>query len=88
MTYRVLFSPQVVRAYRSLPKDMRSRVDGALEGLGTSPHRGSRIKRLKGLLRDYYRCRVGNYRILYAISTQKREVYVDYIQHRKDVYRR
>ena len=48
---------------------------------------GPKIKRLKGRLRDYYRYRVGDYRIVTVVDPARHVVYVDYLQHRKDVYR-
>ena len=36
---------------------------------------------------DYYRIRIGNYRIIYAIDDAPREVRILDIGHRKDVYK-
>lgn len=88
MNYRILFSPRAEEAYCRITSDLKARLDRALERISRSPQRGAQVKRLKGILKDYYRYRVGDYRILYAVSAERREVYVDYIQHRKNVYRR
>jgi len=87
VVYKLLFSPHAAKFYRNAPQDLRERLDKALGEIAKSPLHGPRIKRLKGFLKDYYRCRVGNYRVLYAVSSDRHEVYLDYIQHRKDVYR-
>ncbi len=52
-----------------------------------NPLSGPKIKRLRGQLRDYQRYRAGDYRIVYTVDRRNHAVYVDYIQHRKDVYR-
>lgn len=88
MAFRALFSPHAVKAYRELSADKKGRIDEAMLAVIGSPTRGPQIKRLKGHLKDYYRCRVGELRIIYAVSTQKREVCVDYLDHRKGGYRR
>jgi mRNA interferase RelE/StbE len=43
---------------------------------------------LKGALKGFYRYRIGNYRIIYAIDFQDKEILVLYINHRKDIYRK
>ncbi len=43
---------------------------------------------LEGALKGFYRYRIGNYRIIYAIDFQEREVLVLFVNHRKDVYRK
>jgi mRNA interferase RelE/StbE len=59
-----------------------------MDRLQDSPLAGSQVKRLKGKLREYYRYRVEDYRILYFVDKEGKIVYVDIIQHRKDIYRR
>ena len=66
---------------------MLSTVRTALDVLQHTPLHGPKIKRLKGRLHGYYRYRVGDYRIVYAVDARQQIVYVDYLQHRKDVYR-
>lgn len=88
MTYRVLLSPHAAKAFRRIPGDPGIRIRKAIDGLAASPMQGPQTKRLKGLLKDYYRSRVGDYRILCVVSRDRHEVFVDYIQHRRDVYRR
>ncbi|MFQ5839848.1 MAG: type II toxin-antitoxin system RelE/ParE family toxin [Candidatus Methylomirabilales bacterium] len=87
MHYRILLSPHAAKAYRRAPSELKSRLDRAIEDISRSPRRGPQIKRLQGLLKEYYRYRIGDYRVLYTLSSERREVYIDYIQHRKDVYR-
>ena len=66
---------------------MKPRIRAGLDALRTHPTDGTAIKRLKGHLREYFRYRVGDYRLVYTVEQKSRVVYVDYIQHRKDVYR-
>ncbi len=87
MAYRVLLSPLAIKTYKSASESFRERLDKAIEDIGRSPFGGPQIKRLKGVLKEYRRYRLGEYRILYALSKQRAEVYIDYIQHRREVYR-
>ena len=88
MIYSVKLSPHAVREYRALDPPIKAQARIGLDVLQHHPLGGPKIKRLKGRLRDYYRYRVGDYRIVYTVAQPEQTVYVDYIQHRRDVYRR
>lgn len=85
--YSVQLSPYAVRGYKHLNPAVKPQIRAALDSLRAHPLAGPKTKRLKGQLHDYYRYRVGDYRIVYTIAHHERTVFVDYIQHRKDVYR-
>jgi mRNA interferase RelE/StbE len=87
VTYKVQLSPHAVRQYKKLGPSVKSAIQGGLDALQDHPLAGSRIKRLKGRLHEYYRYRVGDYRIVYVVAQHEHVVCVDYLQHRKDVYR-
>ena len=87
MTYSVRLSPHAVRQYQKLDPSVKSRIPAGLDSLHNNPLAGPHITRLKGRLHGYIRYRVGAYRIVYVVVPAERAVYVDYIQHRKDVYR-
>ena len=52
-----------------------------------NPHYGPNIKRLKGEYSDFYRYRIGDYRLFYSIHENEIIVYIIDIAHRKDAYR-
>lgn len=87
MTYSVKLSPHAARAYQKLDSLLKVRLCAAIDALQKSPLSGPNVKRLKGRLHDQFRRRVGDYRIIYTVSQRERIIYLDYIQHRKDVYR-
>lgn len=62
-------------------------MDEAIESLERQPIHGAKIKRLKGRLHDYYRYRVGDYRIVYTIDPTSQVIYIDYLDHRREIYR-
>ncbi len=87
MSYKVVLSPHAIREYKKLNPTIQPQIQEGIGSLAKNPISGSKIKRLKGRLREYYRYRAGDYRIVYAVSQTERVIFVDYIQHRKDVYR-
>jgi len=87
VTYNVRLSPHAVRAYRKLDPAVKPQIQAAIDSLQAHPLAGAKKKRLKGRLRNYWRYRVGDYRIVYAVDQRRQQVFVDYLQHRKDVYR-
>ena len=87
MSFSVQLSPHAARQYRQLDPPIKAQVQIAIDSLRHTPAGGSKIDRLKGRLHAYDRYRTRDYRILYVIDNAKRGVYIDYIQHRRDVYR-
>ena len=87
MTYSVRLSPHATRAYKKLDPSIQPHIQAAIDALAAHPLAGPKVKRLHGRLREYYRYRVDDFRIVYAVAKAERIVYVDYIQHRRNVYR-
>ncbi|MBL7007175.1 MAG: type II toxin-antitoxin system RelE/ParE family toxin [Spirochaetia bacterium] len=54
--------------------------------LRRNPYYGPNIKRLKGQYSDYYRYRIGDYRLLYTIKNEKIMIFIIDISHRKNAY--
>lgn len=54
--------------------------------LRRNPYFGPNIKRLKGEFSDYYRYRIGDYRLFYKIENEKIMIFIVDIKHRKDAY--
>ena len=85
MSYRVELSRRARKYLMSLPKKDRRLVGDRLLRLSEDP-RPPRTKRLGGRLRGQYRLRVGDHRILYAVSDDVRVVQVTHIGPRPSVY--
>ncbi len=74
MAYRVVFSRKAERQFLDLPAIVRKRLASRFDSLAGNPRpRGA--KRLSGT-EDFYRIRVGDYRILYAIEHRELVVLV------------
>ena len=61
------------------------RIVKKIKGLANDPHSGN-VKRLVGS--DYYRLRVGDYRVIFDIKEKLRVLLVLKIGHRKNVYKK
>ncbi|UTC76892.1 type II toxin-antitoxin system RelE/ParE family toxin [Treponema sp. OMZ 799] len=55
--------------------------------LRKNPHFGPNIKKLKGIYKDIYRFRLGNFRLFYKIEEEKVIVFIIDIEARKDAYK-
>lgn len=55
--------------------------------LRSNPFFGPNIKKLKGTLNDFYRYRIGNFRLFYTVDNNRVLVFIVSISDRKDAYR-
>ena len=84
-SYKVVPKPSVEKDLRSLPKPTIARVVKSLELLADDPFPRQALKLQGG--EQLYRLRVGDYRIVYAVDQDVKEVIVHYVRHRREVYR-
>lgn len=83
MPFVIVFHPSVQEDVAALDKTMRQRARNAIETrLTADPARYG--KPLRGTLAGYWKLRVGDWRVVYAIHGQ--EVIVLAIKHRSMVY--
>lgn len=85
-SYRIIFKPSVHKDLRKLPKTVIQRVLAKIEGLSSKPIPLSSVK-LEGAER-LYRIRVGDYRVIYQVDTMAEEIIIQYVRHRREVYRK
>ncbi|HSS92361.1 MAG TPA: type II toxin-antitoxin system RelE/ParE family toxin [Candidatus Dormibacteraeota bacterium] len=84
-TYEVRLLPTAHRQLLRLPRRVRDRLASAIQLLSSNP-RPVGYKKLSAQA-DYYRIRVGDYRVLYEVRDLEVLVIVIKIGHRRDVYR-
>lgn len=84
MSWRIELTPQATRDLHRLDRPISRRVVAKLERIAVDPLRF--FQRLVGY--DLYKLRVGDYRILAAISREHQKVLVQRIDHRSRVYGR
>ncbi|WP_439690812.1 type II toxin-antitoxin system RelE family toxin [Curtobacterium sp. SP.BCp] len=83
--YSVEFTSAAARAIRKLPKNVRTRLLDATEGLRDDP-RPSGSRRLSGT-EFAWRIRIGDYRVIYEVEDDLLLVTVVRAAHRREVYR-
>ncbi|NDC39288.1 MAG: type II toxin-antitoxin system RelE/ParE family toxin [Proteobacteria bacterium] len=84
ISYKVTLKASVTKDFKRLDRMAANRIMKAIELLqkDPSPHQ---CKKLVGS-EHTYRIRVGDYRVIYTVHKQLREVEIQRVRHRKDVY--
>lgn len=84
MPAKVLVDRKVDRQFLRFPIHIQGKIIKAYRILGSSPLSG---KKLKGELKNFYKYRVGDYRIVYRFDLKTETLTVVKIEHRQGVYR-
>ena len=85
MPYSLDFRPSALKSLERIARPDQVRLAKAIEGLRTNPHPPA-AKKLSGE-HEWWRLRVGDYRVIYAIEKQRLVILVLKIGHRREVYR-
>ncbi|MHA1835760.1 MAG: type II toxin-antitoxin system RelE family toxin [Candidatus Odinarchaeia archaeon] len=80
--YKIFLHPKAKSAFEKLETDLQERIKNKIAELKKSPEKGA--KHLK--YSNFWRIRVGDYRIIYEIDRSEQKVIVLFIGHRKKVY--
>jgi mRNA interferase RelE/StbE len=84
--YTVTLSKRAERQLARLPEDVQRRLTTRLLQLRDEP-RGRGVRKMSGR-EDRYRVRAGDYRALFKVDDQTRQVTVTAVGHRSQVYDR
>jgi mRNA interferase RelE/StbE len=84
MAYQVSIYKSAVKAIKKLGPQATKEISNGIQALAQNP-RTTKVEKLAGC--DYYRLRVGNYRVIFAISDASKTVDILCVGDRKDVYR-
>jgi mRNA interferase RelE/StbE len=85
MNYKVALTPAAIKERERLPEEIRRRIDRILRTLVEESHPPN-SRKLTGSQQDW-RVRVGDYRILYEIEEEAKQIVVWRIAHRREAYR-
>jgi mRNA interferase RelE/StbE len=85
--YLIVFMPQARDDLRRLDKRAAQRILHKLKWLSQNfedlaPHR------LAGEFREFYKVRVGSYRVIYTAEQEDHRLVIHVIGHRRDIYKR
>jgi len=82
--YKLVIDKKVLKDFKHIDTVWQNKILEKIdEFLTATPYEG---KRLVGNLSDFYRVRVGDYRIIYEIIDDTVTVEIIKISHRRDVY--
>lgn len=84
MRYSIRIKRSAQRELAAIPQPARTRLTGAIDGLGQNPLAGSP---LRGGMRGLRRLRVGDYRIVYELLDHELVILVVRVAHRREAYR-
>jgi len=83
--YTITFARSARKELENLPANIADRILRKIEALAVNPRLPGVIK-LQGR-RNFWRLRVGDYRVVYSINDFSRTIDVAVVRHRRDVYR-
>jgi mRNA interferase RelE/StbE len=83
--YAIEFAPAAARAFRRLPKGVQARMRAKLDLLARGPYaKNNNATKLQG--RSGYRLRVGDWRIVYEIISERAVVVIIDVGPRGSIY--
>ncbi len=83
--YSISLKSSAAKELKNLPSELQRRIAKAISKLIKDP-RYTGVVKLKGN-DNLYRCRAGEYRIIYNIDDSEQKIVITRIRHRRDVYR-
>ena len=86
MAWIVKFKESAKKELSKLDKPIAKKLVFFLHTLSTCENPRDKGKQLKGKLKEFWRYRVGDYRIITKITDQEITILVLKVAHRKDVY--
>lgn len=81
--YEIIISGKAREQLRKLPDEIKQRIGHSLERIKIRPHHF--VERLVGS--NYYKLRVGEYRVILNIQDYKLIILVIELGHRKNIYK-
>ena len=85
--YEILMTRKAQKFYEKASDELVVQLDDCLDNLSQNPYKASDIKKLKGNYLGYWRYRIGNYRVIYLVEEEKKNITIFLIAHRKEAYR-
>jgi mRNA interferase RelE/StbE len=87
VSYNLKIYKQAAKYYQNLNPEKQRKINNALGEIAQGPFEGAHIKKLKGELTGKYRYHAGDYRIIYSVDNRNKQIYVEAIGPRGDIYK-
>ena len=85
--HKVILHKNAAKYYRNADKKLQGRINTAIDTILENPRYHVHIKKLEGELKDMYRYRLGNLRILYEIHEDIKTIRIKAIEARGSAYK-
>jgi len=82
VTFTILLHPKAAKALKKIEEQTSSKITEKLRDLKNHPERTGKLLKHS----DFWSLRAGDYRVIYEINIDKKQVIILYIGHRKKVY--
>jgi mRNA interferase RelE/StbE len=87
MGYQIVYTKKAIKSLSKIDQSQQRMIIAWIEkNLMNTKNPKSLGKNLKGNLKEYWRYRVGNYRVLADIDNDEVKIIIFNIGHRKDIY--
>ncbi|MHB2149146.1 type II toxin-antitoxin system RelE family toxin [Calditrichota bacterium LG25] len=83
--FKLIYARSVLKDLRRISNIHLPKIKEGIEELKNFPDL-SQIKHLQNHPVADYRLRIGNYRVLFDVNWEKKEIYILKIGHRRDIY--
>ncbi|MDI6760428.1 MAG: type II toxin-antitoxin system RelE/ParE family toxin [Candidatus Brocadiaceae bacterium] len=84
--YNIVIERKAGKALKELPEQIIKKIVSVIERLKDEPVPQGSLK-LKGKFKNGYRLRIGDYRVLYTVDEERKEVSIFQVGHRREIYR-
>lgn len=81
MSFKILFHPKAVKSLNKVDTEIKERIKRKIKELEKYPKRGKHLR-----YTIFWSLRIGNYRVIYEIKKERKQIVILFIGHRKDVY--
>jgi len=82
LSYKVLLHPKAAKTLQKLDEETKTRIKRGLGELKSSPYEAGELLHPS----EFWKIKIGDYRAIYQIDDGKKEVWVLFVGHRKNVY--
>ena len=83
--FKIVYAKSVFKDLKKIDRKNLKKIKEGIEELMNFPNI-SQIKHLKNHPLADYRLRIGNYRVLFNVNWEKKEIYILKVGHRREVY--
>ncbi len=84
--YELIYYGKTEKQLNKINKKELKIIGNKIAGLKINPRTANALKLINAA--DYYRLRVGDYRIVYQINDKQKEIYIVAVKHRSEAYKR